>query len=78
VTPLLQYHFNWKTLSAMVGVTWWNCYFRFFPGTIRCLQIIEFLPPPAATHSRPIDDRLVHAEVVEPVAIMVTLQGGER
>src|SRR5256712_6868722 len=23
-TPVLQYHFNWKTLSAMAGVTWWN------------------------------------------------------
>src|SRR5438445_9562577 len=34
-TPLLQYHFNWKTLSAMAGVTWWNFYFRLFPGTIR-------------------------------------------
>ena len=23
-TPVLQYHFNWKTLSAMAGVTWWS------------------------------------------------------
>src|SRR6516162_5034530 len=30
-TPVLQYHFNWKTLSAMAGVTWWNFYFRLFP-----------------------------------------------
>jgi hypothetical protein len=29
-TPVLQYHFNWKTLSAMAGVTWWNFYFRLF------------------------------------------------
>ncbi len=28
---MLQYHFNWKTLSAMAGVTWWNFYFRLFP-----------------------------------------------
>ena len=42
-TPVLQYHFNWKTLSAMAGVTWWNFYFRLFPGTIRSPQIIEFL-----------------------------------
>src|SRR3989454_8940916 len=34
-TPVLQYHFNWKTLSAMAGVTWWNFYFRLFPGAIR-------------------------------------------
>jgi hypothetical protein len=25
---VLQYHFNWKMLSAMAGVTWWNFYFR--------------------------------------------------
>lgn len=42
-TPVLQYHFNWKTLSAMAGVTWWNFYFRLFPGTIRSPQVIEFL-----------------------------------
>ncbi len=21
---MLQYHFNWKMLSAIAGVTWWN------------------------------------------------------
>ena len=42
-TPVLQYHFNWKTLSAIAGVTWWNFYFRLFPGAIRSSQIIEFL-----------------------------------
>jgi len=41
--PVLQYHCNWKTLSAMAGVTWWNFYFRLFPGAIRSPQIIEFL-----------------------------------
>jgi transposase len=40
---VLQYHFNWKTLSAMAGVTWWNFYFRLFPGTIRSPQVVEFL-----------------------------------
>jgi hypothetical protein len=30
-------------LSAMAGVTWWNFYFRLFPGAIRSPQIIEFL-----------------------------------
>ena len=30
-------------LSAMAGVTWWNFYFRLFPGTIRSPQVIEFL-----------------------------------
>src|SRR5450432_961351 len=42
-TPVLQYHFNWKSLSAIAGVTWWNFYFRLFPGAIRSAQIIEFL-----------------------------------
>jgi hypothetical protein len=40
---VLQYHFNWKTLSAMAGVTWWNFYFRLFPGTIKSPQVVEFL-----------------------------------
>jgi hypothetical protein len=40
---VLQYHFNWKTLSAIAGVTWWNFYFRLFPGALRSPQIIEFL-----------------------------------
>jgi transposase len=41
-TPVLQCHFNWKTLSAMAGVTWWNFYFRLFPGAIRSPQVILF------------------------------------
>jgi transposase len=40
---VLQYHFNWKTLSAIAGVTWWNFYFRLFPGTIRSPQVVAFL-----------------------------------
>lgn len=27
----------------MAGVTWWNFYFRLFPGAIRSPQIIQFL-----------------------------------
>ncbi len=34
-TPVLQYHFNWKSLSAIAGVTWWRFYFRLYPGAIR-------------------------------------------
>ena len=30
-TPVLQYHFNWKVLSAMAGITGWNLYFRLYP-----------------------------------------------
>jgi transposase len=42
-TPVLQYHFRWKTLSLMAGITLWNFYFRIFPGTIKAPEIIEFL-----------------------------------
>jgi transposase len=40
---VLQYHFRWKTLSLMAGITWWNLYFRLFPGPIKAPQIILFL-----------------------------------
>ena len=40
---MLQFHFNWKTLSVIAGITWWNFYFKLFPGAIKAPQIIEFL-----------------------------------
>lgn len=40
---MLQYHFNWKVLSAMAGVSWWSFYFRLFRGHIRSPQVAEFL-----------------------------------
>src|SRR5436853_5860156 len=42
-TPVLQYSFNWKQISAIAGLTFWRFYFRFFPGTIRAPQLVEFL-----------------------------------
>ena len=42
-TPVLQYHFNWKHLSAIAGVSWWRFYFRLYPGAIRSPQVVEFL-----------------------------------
>jgi transposase len=42
-TPVLQYHFTWKTISAIAGITWWTFCFRLFPGTIRSPQVVEFL-----------------------------------
>jgi transposase len=42
-TPVLQYHFNWKTLSAIAGITWWNFYFRLYPGAVRGPQVVNFL-----------------------------------
>lgn len=46
-TPVLQYHFNWKQLSVIAGITIYRFYFRLFPGTIKGPQLIEFL---AALH----------------------------
>lgn len=40
---MLQHSFTWKQLSAIAGLSFWNFYFRFFPGAIRSEQIIEFL-----------------------------------
>jgi transposase len=42
-TPVLQFHFNWKTLSVIAGVTLWNFYFQIFEQAIKSEQIIEFL-----------------------------------
>jgi len=42
-TPVLQYSFNWKCLSAIAGITIWSFYFRLFPGSIKGPQVIEFL-----------------------------------
>jgi len=39
-TPVLQYHFNWKQLSVIAGISLWRFYFRLFPGAIQ----LEFLP----------------------------------
>ena len=48
-TPVLQYSFGWKQLSAIAGVSFWRFYFRFFPGSIKSPQIIEFLKALQAT-----------------------------
>lgn len=42
-TPVLQYTFNWKCLSAIAGITVWNFYFQLFPGSIKAPQVIAFL-----------------------------------
>lgn len=42
-TPVLQYSFNWKLLSVIAGISFWQFYFRLYPGTIRTAQIVEFL-----------------------------------
>ena len=42
-TPVLQYSFNWKQLSVIAGISFWNFYFRFHAGAIRGPQFVEFL-----------------------------------
>jgi len=42
-TPLLQYSFDWDQLSVIAGVTVWRFYFRFFSGSIKKEQVVEFL-----------------------------------
>jgi transposase len=42
-TPVLQYNFNWETLSAVAGITFFNFYFRLYQGSVRSPQVIEFL-----------------------------------
>ncbi len=37
---MLQYHFKWKMLSAMAGVSWGNFYFRLFPASI-CSSLVQ-------------------------------------
>jgi len=40
---VLQFHFNWKTISVMARITWWNLCFKLFPGTVNAPQIITVL-----------------------------------
>jgi transposase len=42
-TPVLQYHFNWKTLSAIAGMTFYRFYFQLVSGTIKSEQVVRFL-----------------------------------
>jgi transposase len=42
-TPVLAFNFNYETLSAVAGMTFWNFYFQLFPKSIRSPQVIEFL-----------------------------------
>lgn len=51
-TPVLQYSFNWKQLSVIAGISYWQFYFRLFAGSIKGAQIIEFLKALKAQISR--------------------------
>ena len=54
-TPILQYNFNWKSLSVAAGLTWWNFYFRIYAGAVRKEQVVDFLSRPwFATLDKPL------------------------
>ncbi len=42
-TPVLEFNFNWKSLSAVAGLTAWNFYFRLYPGAVKSPQVVDFL-----------------------------------
>ena len=42
-TPVLQETFNWKSLSIIGGLALWRFYFQIHAGSIKSLQVIEFL-----------------------------------
>jgi transposase len=42
-TPVIQFHFNWKQLSMIAGVSFTSAYFRLHQGSIKSGQIVEFL-----------------------------------
>lgn len=41
--PVIQFHFNWKQLSMIAGVSFSNAYFRPHEGSIKSAQIVKFL-----------------------------------
>ncbi|HEY8509782.1 MAG TPA: transposase, partial [Steroidobacteraceae bacterium] len=51
-TPVLQYAFGWKHLSVIAGASFLRFYFRFFAGSIKAPQIVEFLRALKATIGR--------------------------
>jgi transposase len=42
-TPVLQYSFTWKQLSAVAGVSFWNIYFKLVQGAVRAPKIVAVL-----------------------------------
>jgi len=42
-TPVLQYNFNWDTLSAVAGITFYRFYFRLYKGTVKSAEVVDFL-----------------------------------
>ena len=41
--PVVQFHFNWKHVSAIAGLTHSTFLFRLYDGAVKSAQIVEFL-----------------------------------
>jgi transposase len=52
-TPHLEFCFNWKTLSAMAGVSLYQFYFKLVEGSVKTPHVIEFLRQLQARIARP-------------------------
>src|SRR5689334_9081462 len=50
-TPVLQYSFTWKQLSAVAGISFWNIYFKLVQGAVR---------QPQVEHRGSLDQPLLH------------------
>jgi transposase len=42
-TPIVQFHFNWKHVSAVAGLTRSNFLFLLYDGAVKSAQTVEFL-----------------------------------
>ena len=42
-TPILEFNFNWKRISAIAGVSFYELWFALHEGTIRGPQVVEFI-----------------------------------
>jgi transposase len=40
---VIQFHFNWKQLSMIAGMSFTSALFRWHEGTIKSAQLVEFL-----------------------------------
>ena len=49
-TPVLQYSFTWKQLSAVAGISFWNIYFKLVRGAVGRLVSLRS-PTRCATRS---------------------------
>jgi transposase len=53
-TPQLTFNFNWKTLSAVAGVSLYQFYFKLIEGAVKAPHIVAFLRQLQARIGRPL------------------------